>query len=339
MRELLEHMSGAVSAASEAQGAAVRMRFRRSPEASSLGRLGLLAERLASARHSPAPLLDRKVAVLVAADHGIAHPGIELGANNPTAVALQHIASGRAAVNSASRSVGAELVLVDVGVRGGEEHDLGPGILRFRLGDDTGDIRTRPAMSLEVAAESLQTGIALLYSLADAGLDVLALGQIAAGSQPVSAALVAALCGEPAAAVADSEDVDAVEAALARYRNLGAPAAAPAERALGALAELGGHDLGVLAGLILGAASQHLPILLDGHGTSAAAIVAVHISPAVGGYLFAAHGGSCQAHRSALAGLELEPLFELGLAHGEGTGALLAMPMLEAASRLLRDLS
>ncbi len=269
--------------------------------------------------------------VVVAADHGVASPGIELGEHHPTVIGLRLMAEGGAALNSAARSARAQVVLVDVGVRGGEALDLGRGVLSFRQGDGTKDFTREPAMSRAQATASLETGIALAFSLADAGLDMLALGQLSTGSQPASVALLCALSGRSAGPLS-SKDADVVDKALALHALQGVDA-------IGVLAAVGGFDLGVMAGLILGAASIHVPVVLDGHGSSAAALLAQKLHPEVRGYLFASHAGGMPAHAAALAELALEPLFAVGLAQGEGTGALLAMPMLEAAARVLAEAS
>jgi nicotinate-nucleotide--dimethylbenzimidazole phosphoribosyltransferase len=173
----------------------------------------------------------------------------------------------------------------------------------------------------------VETGIALLLATADRGLDVVALGQLGAGCEIVSAALVAALSSAPAEAVAAAEDLAAVRDALDA-------AAGPALSPLTALEQLGGFDIAVLTGIILGAAAIHVPVVLDDHGTSSAALVASRMCPAVSGYLVAAHTGTHPAHRGALAALELQPLFDLGLAQGEGSGAVLALSFIDAASAL-----
>jgi nicotinate-nucleotide--dimethylbenzimidazole phosphoribosyltransferase len=329
VREVLDHILESVSAASGAQAAAAEERLRRRvPDVEGLGKLLGLASWLAGARHSPRPTVARRTALVVAADHGVAHPGVELGEHAPTVVALRHVASGKAAVCAAARSAAAELVVIDAGVRGGEALDLGRGTLGFRLGDGTPSIVDGPAMTPPTALAALTTGIALAFSAADAGLDLLAVGQIGPGAQPVSGAVIAALAGVPPIEFGD--DGELVARALAENR--------PGDRPLDVLAAVGGLDLGVLAGAILGAASIHVPVVLDDHMTWAAALLAARLAPPVTGYLLAAHaGGASAGHRRALAALGLSPLFDLGLAHGEGTGALLAVPLVDAAARVLGE--
>jgi nicotinate-nucleotide--dimethylbenzimidazole phosphoribosyltransferase len=333
---LLDHVQSSMLPASQAMAAAARDQLERQlPPGESLGKLTAIAGRLAGARHTPRPSLARRTALVCAADHGVAWPGIDLGAQGPAAAALRLIAAGEAAVSAAARTADAHLVLVDAGVRGGDRLDLGRGVMGFRLADGTASIAHGPAMAEETARHAIETGIALAMALADAGLDVLALGQVAPGGDIASGALIAALTGAaPAAISLDQDDAQLICDALAA--NAAALAAGPDP--LRALAALGGLEIAVQVGAILAAASVHVPIVLDDHGTWAAALVAVRLAPAASGYLFAAHGGARPGYRAALRALELEPIFDLGLAHGEGTGALLALPLMDAAARVLVEL-
>jgi nicotinate-nucleotide--dimethylbenzimidazole phosphoribosyltransferase len=339
---LLDHVLSSILPASEAMAADAHDRLERHlPAGESLGKLSALAARLAGARHSPRPVLARRSALVCAADHGVAWPGVDLGASGPAATALRMIASGEAAVSAAARTADAHLVLVDAGVRGGDKLDLGRGVMSFRLADGTDSIVRGPAMSEETARHGIETGVALAIALADAGLDVLALGQVAPGGEIASGALLAALTGtSPAAIGSCDEDAQAIAAALAANpAAVAGPDGATADplAALAALAALGGLEVALQVGVILAAASVHVPVVLDDHGTWAAALVAVRLAPAAAGYLIASHGGASPGHRAGLRALALEPLFDLGLAHGEGTGALLAVPMMDAAARVLAE--
>jgi nicotinate-nucleotide--dimethylbenzimidazole phosphoribosyltransferase len=334
---LLDHILSSMLPASAAmKGAALATIERRLPQGESLGKLGAVAGRLAGARHTPRPLITARAVIVCAADHGVAWPGVDLGASGPAAAALRLIAAGESAVSAAARTASAAQVLVDAGVRGGESLDLGRGILSFRLADGTGSITEGPAMAREVAEAGLSTGIALLVSLADATLDLVALGQIGPGSELACGALIAALTGTPPSAITSSpDDAALIEQALAANRIAVAQAASDP---IGALAALGGLEIALQVGIILAAASTHVPIVLDDYATWTSALIASRLAPSSTGYLFAAHAGGRPGYRAALTALGLEPLFDLGLSHGEGTGALLAVPLIDAASRLLSDL-
>jgi nicotinate-nucleotide--dimethylbenzimidazole phosphoribosyltransferase len=317
-RSVIDHVVASISPASEAQAAAARDRI----GAGADGTLAALAVRLAAARHAPHPRVDRKAVVVVLGDHGVADPGIDLGATHPTAVVAAAIADGSAALCEIARRAGAKVLLVDAGA-------TGP-LPRTAVGVGRGpsaDVTRGPALTPVDAVLAVEAGIAVAIALADDGLDVLALGAAGLGSEIGSAALVAALTGAAPEAVARGGDTDAVRAALAAN-----PMTRPAP--LEALATLGGGDHAALVGMILAAASMDVPVVLDDHATSAAALIAAALAPAVTGYLVAAHGGTQPSHRRALATLGLTPLFELGLARGEGTGAALALALVDGAAQL-----
>jgi len=329
MTEVLDQIIESISPASIAQATGATQALMRSGLAAQHGGLAEVATRLCAARHAPRPKLDDKTVVVLASDHGVASPGIDLGESSPTVQALRLMAEGGAAINAAARSASTQLVLVDVGIRGGDTMDLGMGVLSFRAGNGTENFCDGDAMTESQAEAAIQTGIALTFSLADAGLDILALGQVAAGSQPTSTALVAAITKESPASLSPL-DADVVEKALRLHDTSDCT---PTEL----LAKLGGYDIAVMTGMILAAASINVPVVLDGHGSSAAALVAHALSPHIRGYLFASHGGGIPAHAAALRALSLEPLFAVGLAQGEGTGAVLALPMLDAAARVMAE--
>ena len=317
-RSVIEHVIDSISPASEAQAAAARDRLGGGAD----GTLAALAVRLAAARHAPRPRVDRKAIVVVLGDHGVADPGIDLGATHPTAVAAAAIASGAAALTDVARKAGAKVLLVDAGATGPVPSTVvgigrGPAL----------DVTKGPALTPVDTVLAVEAGIAVVIALADDGLDVLALGAVGLGAEIGSAALVAAATGAPVTSVARPDDAPAVEAALA--------ANAPAGSGLALLGALGGGDHAALVGMILAAASMDVAIVLDDHATSAAALIACALAPAVSGYLIAAHGGTQPSHRRALAALGLTPLFELGLARGEGTGAALALPLIDGAAALI----
>lgn len=287
-----------------------------------------LAARLAAAQHAIEPRLAHKHVVVCAADHGVDSsdgraPAERAGAST---AALVELAGGRAALSTIARNVGASVHLIDCGLAAPGE--LPPGVMDLSVGPGTGDICRGPAMDRERAEHAVHTGIALLLSLADVGADCIALGHIAAGSQPVSATLSAALAGIPPA-VLEPALRPLVERALAANPDATDP--------LSYLEKFGGYDIGVLCGIILGAASLRIPVILDDTGTSAAALLAAGFSRHVTGYLIASHGGHGLAHRQALFALGLPVLFDIGMSQGEGAGAAMAISVLDSAARILCD--
>lgn len=300
---VIEAMVAAIAPASARAREAARRRFHDHDQRDEPDKMAELAERLAGARHSDRPALEHKHVIICAADHGAIGPH---DTPSQAVTAARQVTAGRAAINKMARTAGAAVSVVDCGLRGSA---LGAGVMDLRVAEGTADVRQGPAMSVDQAVTGVQTGIALMLSLADAGADCVALGHIAPGSEDITAGLVAAL---------DVSDD-------------------PLRPALEVLAERGGHEISVMAGLMLAAASLRIPVVLDDHGTSAAALVAARLAPAVTGYLFASQAGNTAAHRRALATLGLHPLFDLGVAHGEGTGASLALPILDSVARVLGE--
>lgn len=325
VRELLDHLIASISPASAAQAEGARHKV--SPDASpEPGSLAELAVRLAAARHTPTPRTDRKVIVVVLAEHGVAHPGVDLADGHPAVVAARAIDTGDAALATAARAAGARVMVIDAGLT--TRAALPASVVRMSSGRGAADITREPAMTVVDVLLAIQAGIALGTALGDDGLDVLGLGHVAPGAEVASAAITAMLTGASLDEVAVPADREDVAAALASH--------AGAREPLEVLAAVGGPDLALLTGLILAAASMDVPVVLEDHGTAAAALVAARLAPAAAGYLIAAHGGTRPSHRRALAALGLAPLFTLGLGSGEGIGAALALGLVDGAARLLR---
>ncbi|HEY0194113.1 MAG TPA: nicotinate-nucleotide--dimethylbenzimidazole phosphoribosyltransferase [Kofleriaceae bacterium] len=312
---VLRHVIASITPASVAHGEAARRRVARAGAPV----LAALAARLGAAQHTPRPRVGRRTVVVAAGDHGAGDPGIALGDAHPTIVAAHAIASGDAALARVARAGRAAVIIVDAGVR--EPAWLPAGALGLGLAP-SGDLRAGPAMTVLDAALALEAGIALAVSLQEAGLDVIAIGALGLGAELASTALLAAATRTPPGALGDAE-AEAAGALAAGFRGGG----------LDLLASFGGPETGVLAGLILAAASTNVPVILDGHATGAAALVAAAFAPAVTGYLIAAHVGSF-THPRILAHLGLHPIFDVGLGHGEGTGAAMVLPLLDQVAAL-----
>jgi nicotinate-nucleotide--dimethylbenzimidazole phosphoribosyltransferase len=313
---VLRHVIASITPASRAHGEAAR----RHVVSANAPLLERLAAALGAAQHTAQPRAARRTIVVCAGDHGVGDPGVALGAAHPTVVAAQAIADGSAAVAHVARASRAAIVLVDAGAR--EPTELPACTVQLGRGPSR-DLLAGPAMTVVDAALALEAGIALAVSLAEDGLDVLALGALGVGADVASAALLGAALGAPPTGLADA----VAEAAGAQG------AALAGASALELLAAFGGPETGVLAGLLLAAASTHVPVILDGYATGAAALVAAALAPAVTGYLVAAHAGAF-THPRILAYLGLHPIFEVGLGHGEGTGAAMIMPLIDQVTAL-----
>ena len=282
----------------------------------SLGRLEELGCRLASIRgFVPAKL--EAVIVVAAADHGVARAGVSAYPQDVTAQMVANFEAGGAAVNVLARRAGAELRVVDAGV-----------------GTGTANMLEEPAMTAQHLAAQLAAGEALAEEL-DA--DVVALGEMGIGNTTSAAALTAALLDlDPALVCGRGTGLD--DAGLERKIDVVRRAVALHERA-DPLAALGGFEIAFLAGLAIGAARRRRVVLLDGFITGAAALAAARIEPSVRDALIAAHRSPEPGHVYVLDALGLEPLLDLGLRLGEGSGAALALPLLHAAIAILAEMA
>jgi len=314
--QILRHVIDSITPASRAHAEAAR----RQVAGVGAPMLERLAASLGGAQHTARPRAGHRTIVVCAGDHGVGDPGLALGADHPTVVAAHAIADGSAALAKVARAGRASIVLVDAGAR---EPAAMPAIAVSLGRGPTRDLMAGPAMTVVDAALALEAGIALAVSIADDGLDVLVAGALGVGADVASAALLGAALGAPPTGLGDA----LAEAAGAKGADLAGAGA------LELLAAFGGPETGVLAGLVLAAASTNVPVILDGHATGAAALVAAALAPQVTGYLVAAHAGSF-THPRILAYLGLHPVFEVGLGHGEGTGAAMVLPLIDQVTAL-----
>jgi nicotinate-nucleotide--dimethylbenzimidazole phosphoribosyltransferase len=289
----------------------------------SLGRLEDLAVRLAGIRGEANPGQLRAVIVLAAADHGVAARGVSAYPQEVTAQMLANFRAGGAAVCVLARQAGAELRVFDLGVGAG-----------------TADIAEGPAMTRERAEDCLARGDAVAAELAAEGFGIVALGEMGIGNTTSASALVAAFLEvDPEAVVGRGTGLD--DTALARKVEVvrAALAANPGAAALGRLAGLGGFEIAFLAGVASGSASRGVVVLLDGFIIGAAALAAERLSPGARDAMVAAHLSPEPVHRLVLEALGLEPLLDLGLRLGEGSGAALALPLVHASLAILDEMA
>jgi nicotinate-nucleotide--dimethylbenzimidazole phosphoribosyltransferase len=278
--------------------------------------------------------------IVCAADHGVAAEGVSAFPASVTAQMVANYAAGGAAVSVLARHAGARLVVVDCGVA---EPLPVAGVLDRRLGAGTASMLRGPAMTREQAIQALETGIALAEEQLD-GAGVVALGEMGIGNSTAAAALTCALTGAaPAEACGRGTGLD--DEGLARKvdvvtRALEASGKSRSELdAIHVLAAVGGFELGVLAGIAIGAAGRNVPVLVDGYPASAAVLVAAALAPALPRSLIAAHRSSEPGHAIVLDALGLHPLLDLELRLGEGSGAALALPLLGAALAILDEMA
>ena len=325
----------------DAMAAARALHARLTKPAGSLGALEELSVRLAGVAGTCPPPLPAPAAVAVfAGDHGVHAQGVTPWPQEVTAQMVANFVAGGAVVNAFARQVGATVTVVDVGVAAPLEPAAGLRDRKVRAG--TRDFTVEPALTREEAAAAVGVGIATAHELLDAGAAVLLTGDMGIANTTASAALIAAFTGADAAAVTgrgtgvDDETWDrkvgVVSAGLARH------APDPADP-LGVLAAFGGLEHAALAGYVLAGAARRVPVVLDGVIAVSAALVAAALAPRSTTVMVAGHRSAEPGATVALAHLGLTPLVDLGLRLGEGTGALLALPIVAAAVRVLHEVA
>ena len=339
-RARLEAAIAAAAAADAAAAAAARRALDgKTKPRGSLGRLEELACRIAGIRASAAPSRLEPAVVVAAADHGVAVEGVSAYPQEVTAQMLGTFAGGGAAVCVLARQAGARLIVVDVGVREPIDH---PAVLDRRVRAGTANIAREPAMTRGEAEEALAAGIELADGLVDDGVGVIALGEMGIANTTAASALTAVLLdADPAAVCGRGTGIDdqrlSHKIAVVR-RALGRTPVDPTDP-VGAIAAVGGLEIAALAGVTLGAGARRTPVLVDGFITAAAALAATRLCPSCGDALIAAHRSPEPGHGAILAALGLEPLLDLRLRLGEGTGATLALPLIAAALAVLSEMA
>jgi nicotinate-nucleotide--dimethylbenzimidazole phosphoribosyltransferase len=303
-----------------------------------LGRIEDLAVRLGLIAGGPPPSFDRALLLVFAGDHGMNAEGVSAYPSAVTQAMVATFLAGKASANAFAAAVGAELRVVDAGV----DADLPshPALLDAKVRRGSRNAAVEPALTQVEAEEALTRGADIARRAAEEGFEILALGEMGIGNTASAALIMHRLAPAPLTdcigrgAGHDDAGLARKTAILERAAARGA-ATEPSE----VLAEFGGLEIAMMAGAIIGAASAKIPVLVDGFIVSAAALVAIRLVPATKDYCVFCHRSAEQGHGRLLAALEVEPLMALGLRLGEGTGALLALPMVRAASRLLSDVA
>jgi nicotinate-nucleotide--dimethylbenzimidazole phosphoribosyltransferase len=291
----------------------------------SLGRLEELAAQIAAIRRTPVPGRLQAAVVVAAADHGVADEGVSAYPAEVTRQMLANFESGGAAVSVLARAAGARVHVVDVGV-----------------GRPSGNIAVGPALTQSDALRLVDEGVACARELAAEEIGIVALGEMGIGNSTVAAAVAAALLNVDAARVCGRGtgiDDEGLERKVAVVRR--ALAANPVARddPVAVLAALGGAELAFLCGVALGAAAEHMVVLVDGFISSVAALVAARLASAVAEAMIAAHLSPEPGHRLVLDALGLDPVLDLGLRLGEGSGAALCLPVLGGALAVLSEMA
>jgi nicotinate-nucleotide--dimethylbenzimidazole phosphoribosyltransferase len=312
-------------------------RLRKPP--GSLGAVEDLGAHLAAVSGRCPPPIPRSPAVAVfAADHGVVAAGVTMWPQEITALMVETFATGGAAINAVAAAVGATVEVVDVGVAG----ELGAleGVRHHKVRRGTDDLAAGPAMSRADALAALDAGARVAADLVASGHDVLVTGDMGIGNTTAAAALIAALCGRDAADVT-GPGAGSDAATVARKTEVVATASARARAhrdPVAVLADTGGLEIAALAGFIVGGAAARVPVVVDGVITLSALVVADAVVPSVARRCVAGHRSTEPGASAALAHFGLEPVIDLRMRLGEGTGGCLAVPVLVTAARVLHDM-
>jgi nicotinate-nucleotide--dimethylbenzimidazole phosphoribosyltransferase len=247
---------------------------------------------------------------------------------------------GGAAINVLSRQIGARVVIVDMGVIAKlPEFDK---VLDKSIGPGTADMCAGPAMTRTQAMDSLEAGISIVEKEIAKGLDIVGTGEMGIGNTTPASAIVAAITGKPAASITGKGtgiNDDQLKHKIAIIEKALAVNKPDPNDAIDVLTKVGGFEIGGMAGVILGGAANHIPVVIDGFISGAAALIAVGICPGARDYLIASHLSVEQGHKHCLKHLGLSPAFDLNMRLGEGTGAALGIFLTEAALNLLQEMA
>ncbi len=305
----------------------------------SLGRLEELAKKYCMITGREKPRIQKKLIFTFAGDHGVTEEGVSAYPKEVTPQMILNFIRGGAAVNVLAKHVGAEVIVVDMGV----DHDFEPmaGLEIRKIGRGTKNMAKGPAMTRGEAERAVLAGIELIEQYKD-GLDIVGTGDMGIGNTTPSSAIVSVITGaDPAKVTGRGTGID--DAALQnkvsiirRAITLNKP---DPHDALDVLAKVGGFEIAGIAGLVLGAALHRIPVVVDGFISTAGALIAAEMCPSVKGYMIAAHQSVEIGHRTTLDYLEQIPLLDLNLRLGEGTGAALGISLVDASLKVLAEMA
>jgi len=304
----------------------------------SLGRLEEFAQRIVAIKGTLKPEIKRKTVVVFAGDHGVVEEGVSAFPQDVTLQMVYNFIRGGAGINVLSRHVGADVIVVDIGVAS----DLEPqkGLLLKKVAKGTKNMAKAPAMSREEALKALFIGVDIADDLKLQKVDIIGTGDMGIGNTTPSSAITAVLARQAVEEVTGRgtgitdemliKKIDIIKVSI----HLNQPDATDPIDVLG---KVGGFEIAGIAGLIIGAASHRLPIVIDGFISTAAALVAVSLKPVINEYIFAAHKSQERGHEVLLEWLTQKPILDLSLRLGEGTGAVLGMSLIESGVKILRE--
>ena len=308
-----------------------------------LGRLLELGEKVAGITGYDAMDLSRKMVVVMAGDHGVTEEGVSAYPSEVTGQMVRGFAAGMAGINVLSRHAGIEVRVVDMGCRA-DLSDLTTrgAVIDARVAAGTANMRRGPAMSAAQALQSIERGAAIARRLAGDGIRMIGTGDMGIGNTTPSAAIAAVATGQSVASLTgrgtgiDDKGLALKTQVIEDSIRINRP---DPKDPIDILSKVGGFEIGGIAGLILGAAECRIPVVIDGVISVAGAMIAWMLEPRLTELMFAAHKSVEPAQSAMLTRMGLEPVLDLGMRLGEGTGCALAMPIIEAGVKVIREMA
>lgn len=333
MTDLFEAIAAIEPCDTAAQHQALVRQQQLTKPAGSLGRLEAVAVQIAGITGNPLPRAHRKAVIVMAGDHGVTAEGVSAYPTDVTPQMVVNFLRGGAAINAMAAQVGADVIVVDVGIAQVVSH---PALVARKVAAGTANMALGPAMTRDETLAAIAVGLDVIEAEHIRGLDLIGIGEMGIGNTTAASALTAVLTGTSVSLVTGhgtgisaeqrEHKIAVIEAAIARN------APDPAD-ALDVLTKVGGLEIAGMVGAMLGAAAHRVPVIVDGFISAAAALVATALCPRVRSYLLAGHVSLERGHRVILERLELTPLLNLEMRLGEGTGAALAIGIIAAALR------
>lgn len=306
----------------------------------SLGRLEEFAAQLVAITEERMPSLDKKAIFTFAADHGVAEESVSAYPKEVTAQMVFNFLRGGAGINVLARHAGADVIIIDIGV----DYEFGSieGLVGKKVVNGTRNFTKGPAMKSDEARRCIEIGIELAKTYADQGYRLFGTGEMGIGNTTPSSAIASVLTGRPVEDVTGrgtgisdeglKKKIEVIKKGIAFNKP------DPTDP-IDVLAKIGGAEIGGIAGLVLGAAERRIPVVIDGFISTAGALIAYSIEPKVRDYMFAAHNSVERGHKIMLDKMGLRPILDLDLRLGEGTGATLAMLIIEAGLKIYREMA
>jgi len=306
----------------------------------SLGKLEDLSVRLAGIYGTSSPVIGKKMVFTLAADHGVTEEGVSAYPSEVTAQMVLNFARSGAAINVLARHVGAAVTVVDMGVASDQEWPQG--VVNCKIRKGTRNMAKESALIPQELHDAVRTGVRLATDAIDSGVTAVAIGDMGIGNTTAASAITAVITGKPVGSVTgrgtgvDDGALEAKIRVIERAIKVNNP---DPNDGFDVLMKVGGLEIAGLTGIVLGAASSRIPVFIDGFVSCSAALAAAVNAPNCRHYLIASHLSVEPGHRHSLEHLGLVPVLDLGMRLGEGTGAVLAMFIAEAACSVLNEMA